>query len=263
MRKAFLYLLAALFVLNFISCNLDDGESSSSKVSLQTLSFNSESEKIAVGESKTVYLTYTPSNADDVKVDYSLSGEGIVSLSGDTNKGSVVTGVSAGSVILIAQCQGITSYCEVDVIDEGINIEPYIVVPFPTLEVKRGARKAVIASLYGGSASDNQHFTWSSSSSCVSIESSGNTCVLQGITSGSSRITVHNDKSKYDASFMVYVPETEAQVFYLTTDSNVIKTYKGESFNFEVECKGGSSSDVLYLTSAVSEGSENPCQVLR
>ena len=266
MRRHFSFLVLCFLVpFFFFSCFVDDGEESGSggnggagsSVSVTSLSFSSSSLEVLVGESSLVSLSYYPSNATDVSVVWSLSSQGVASISSGSPSGCVVTGVSAGTVILMASCQGVVSYCTVTVTDAGTDIDPYIVVPYVSLEVPRGGRRSVIASVYGGSVQDNQNFRWLSSSSCVSVESSGNTCVIEGLTPGSSRITVSNPKSLYPASFMVYVPDSDREVFYLTTSSNVVKSYVGSTVSFDVSCVGGSQSDLIYNSFTVSEGAEN------
>lgn len=256
--KKFIGLFLVVFSFVFCSCDMggDEGESF---INLSSISFSSSSLELNEGESKTVSLSYLPQNATNVNVSYSLSNDDVVSISGQSNSGCVVTAKKSGSVILIASCGNIKEYCDIKVNSNLQNIDPYIVLPYVTLEMKRGEKKTVLSSLYGGSASDNSLFSFESSSSCVSVESVNNSCVLQAKNYGASRITVTNQKAQYSASFIVYVPDVSDEVCYLTTKSNVIRVLSdsNQSTNFTVNIVGGKESDNAYTSFLVTEGRDN------
>lgn len=255
MRKIALAVLSAAVLA---SCVLqeDDSQDSQSE-SITSLEFTEESVEIDEGKAKTLYVRFTPSGAA-AGVQYSSAVNGIVNISGQSDKGCVITGISAGGTIITASAQGYTAYCEVKVVNGNVYSDPYIVLPYLTMEMKRGSRKTVIASLYGGTASDNAGFVWTSDSSCVSIDPVSNQCIIEAVKNGSAVIKVHNDKAAVDAYFNVYVMTDSDPVFYLSTKNNVVKIKSGTDSAGEINTviTGGSESDYANIIYTVTEGSD-------
>ena len=256
--KKSLVLILSVLSLSFYSCDMggDEGEPF---VGVSSISFSSSSLELNEGESKAVALSYLPVNATNPSISYSLSNDDIAFLSETTNSGCVVTAKQSGSVILIASCGNLKEYCDIKVNSSTQNIDPYIVLPYVTLEMRRGEKKTVISSLYGGSASDNSLFTFESSSSCVSIEGVNNSCVISAKNYGASRITVKNQKAQYSASFIVYIPDVSDDVCYLTTKSNVVRVVSSstQTTNVTVNIVGGKESDNPYTSFLIIEGRDN------
>ena len=251
MKKAFV-LFSLLISVLFLSCDLEPEE----EQKLSLLEFQKTCIEMNIGDSQTVYIKHQPDGVNP-SINYSTSNKGVVSLSGESGDGVVITALTAGSDIVIAKCDGLTAYLEVKVGTDSTYIDPYIVLPYTTLEVERGKNVSIIASLYGGKASDNSQFKWKCDSSCITYQESGNCLNLTAVKSGVARITVEHSKSKYSSSMLVVVPDSAAAVKYLTTSNNVIKVYKGsDKVTFTTEVRGGTEADNLYTNfSCVENGS--------
>ena len=252
MKKKFIWILLFSLLLIF-SCKLDENTTG-----ISSLEFEKSSLEINVGDSSTVYVKYLPQDVNP-KIEYSFSNDGIINISGESKEGCVVTGLSIGTTILISKCDGLTAYLEVKVGNSSGIYDPYIVLPYTTLEIERGKKVNVIASLFGGTGGDNVNFKWYTDSKNITIESASNSCVINAINPGVAKITVSHPKSEYPASMLVVVPSPVEHVNYLTTENNVIKVYKGDSpFNINVSIAGKSNStDNLYTVFTPKENKSN------
>ena len=274
MKRNFTWILF-ISVFLIYSCKLDENDTS-----ISSLEFEKTSLEINAGDSSTVYIKYLPEGVNP-KIEYSFSTPGIIDISGESKEGCVVTGLSIGTTILIAKCDGLTAYLEVKVGNSSGIYDPYIVLPYTTLEIERGKKvnvialvrdidKAkekfqeqlsvnVIASLFGGSGGDNLNFSWHTDSKNITFESASNSCVINAVSPGVAKITVSHPKSEYSASMLVIVPSPAEHINYLTTENNVIKVYKGGSpFNINVSIAGKSNStDNLYTVFTPKENKSN------
>ena len=252
MKRNFTWILFLSIFLIF-SCKLDENNTN-----ISSLEFEKTSLEINVGDSSTVYIKYLPQDVNP-KIEYSFSSDGIINISGESKEGCVVTGLSIGTTILIAKCDGLTAYLEVKVGNSSGIYDPYIVLPYTTLEIERGKKVNVIASLFGGTGGDNVNFSWYTDSKYIIIESASNSCVINAVSPGVAKITVSHPKSEYSASMLVVVPDPVEHVNYLTTENNVIKVYKGGSpFNINVSIAGKSNStDNLYTVFTPKENKSN------
>lgn len=255
MRKFILSFISILFL--FVSCdNFIDSDDSQNKLSLRYFAFQDSSITLGVGETKYIKLNLIGNMIFDSNVNYSSSQEGFISITGGSVSGCTVTGIGEGSVILKAECYGFTSFMEIK-IGSGLSvIEPYIVLPYSVLEMKNGEKKSVIASLYGGAASDNNAFVWKSDSELISVTGLNNSCVIESHGYGVSRVTVSNPKAKYSSSFIVVVDNEENQFRYLTTSDNLIKLKSDGYTSFSIDLKGGNTSELLNVNYSVTEGKD-------
>lgn len=254
MRKFLLFLFSFSFYLFSCSFASLSSDSDSNKISLKWFAFQDSSVSIGIGETKHVRLNLLGNLIFDKDVSYSVSQEGIVNISGTSISGCTVTGIGEGSVIITARCYFATSYVEIKVGSENTTIDPYIVLPFSVLKMENGEKKSVIASLYGGSASDNNSFVWSTDSSLITCTGLNNTCVIETHGYGVSRVNVSNPKAKYSSSFIVVADNEEKKAKYLTTSDNIIKLKSNSQGVFTVELEGGTSSELLSVNYSVVEG---------
>ena len=133
MKRNFTWILFLSIFLIF-SCKLDENNTN-----ISSLEFEKTSLEINVGDSSTVYIKYLPQDVNP-KIEYSFSSDGIINISGESKEGCVVTGLSIGTTILIAKCDGLTAYLEVKVGNSSGIYDPYIVLPYTTLEIERGKK---------------------------------------------------------------------------------------------------------------------------
>jgi len=249
MKKFFL--LSWLLIVFFSSCKNDTKD-----ILINSLHFDQTKIVMEKGESRTVYISYLPEDATKVDINYSTVNTDVISISGQSNKGCVVKAIGSGNAILVASANGYTAYLEIVIKSNEIITDSYIVVPFVDLQIERGQKKTVIASLYGGSEDQNSLFKWESSSDCVELDSVGSACVIRAIKTGISTITVSHPSCSITTTFAVIVPDPSTDLFYLTTKNNFIKvcsqTESAASFN--VEIVGGVTSDYSNISYDVIEG---------
>ena len=254
MKKIINFVLLSFFVsLFFVSCP----GTASAKPEVNSLVFEKDSIELMIGDSVFCPVKISPENTD-AKVNYSFSTGDVIEIGGESNKGCTVTAKGPGSEILIAKAGGLTAYLEIKVTNKFSYQNPYIVLPFSSVELEKGRSVSIMASLFGGDTADNQDFVWKAESNNITCESTGNVCVVQAVREGISKLTVSHKKSKYSSSVLIIIPSGITKSPYITTKSNTVKVYKGnENQGFNVEIKGG-SEEMLSLTSfTVKEGSQN------
>ncbi|MBQ0009232.1 MAG: Ig-like domain-containing protein [Firmicutes bacterium] len=146
------------------------------------------SKTIATGNSETLDVSYTPSNANKGKgITWTSQNIAIAKVS----SGGVVTGVKAGSTTITAKSEGgFTSTCNVTVSDvavTGISISP------TSQSLSIGATKQLTATISPSNAS-NKTVTWTTSNSSVaSVSSSG---LVTAIAVGNATITAKSNNGK-------------------------------------------------------------------
>ena len=83
-----------------------------------------------------------------IKVDYSVADESqIIDITNETSNGCVITGKKNGNCVLVAKCEGFTSYLQVNV-SGAIDIEPYIVTPYVVNVINPGERISINVSAF-------------------------------------------------------------------------------------------------------------------
>ena len=255
MKKFYFLILMFLSLINF-SCLLDEEEGA--KVS--KASFELSEISLGVGETKQVIFKIEPSElVTKTKVDYSVAdGSQIIDITNESSNGCVITGKKNGNCVLVAKCEGFTSYLQVNVTG-AIDIEPYIVTPYVVNVINPGERISINVSLYNGNTSDNALFEFSNSNDeIINIESANNAVVVSAVNKGYSKITVSHPKALYDATILIYVvPHTE-NACYITTSQNVVLTGLNEgTSNIKFSLVGSINNDLSLFSYSVKEGSEN------
>lgn len=97
-------------VLVFAGC--ENMELEPEKVPVQSVTLNSTSMEIEVGQSQTLTATISPSDAENQKIIWSSSNSSVATVAD-----GVVTGVSAGNATITAKSDdgGKTATCEVEI----------------------------------------------------------------------------------------------------------------------------------------------------
>ena len=247
MKKMSVLLVNVLAIVFFISCPQETE-------TLSSINFLQKSIIVAEGEEKFVYINCNPSG--NYNIIYNSSNDNIAILN-KTDSGCVIKGLQNGKSILIAECQGKSAYIEIT-IENGIKqSDPYIVLPFVDVKMERGLKKTVIASLYGGIESENSLFEFKTDSKCVEIDTIGNACVVTALKTGYALIEVSHPKSKLSSYFSVIILSSSQEIFYLTTESNVIIKSEGtEDFILPVSIVGGTENDKWDLKYRIKSGNE-------
>lgn len=251
MKKRIYFVTALLGLL--VSCNLTDA----SKVALERISFSENVLEMQENEKKFMEISYLPSDCEDVEIIYEVIPKDVVKLSDESSAGLIIEALKSGSCVVTAKSGNIIDYLQINVSDSEFTLYPYIALPFATLEMDKGSRKTVIANLYGVESPQTADYTWTSSNEgVISIDTASNVCVLKANKYGTSVITVTSSKAEYSASMAVYVSRDNDNIFYLTTEKNLLSMTTGNVETFNVECVGGLDSELSLIRCSVVDGEE-------
>lgn len=260
MRKnitAFLFMALSLI---FISCS--EPEEEEPLESITAFSFDDEYIKIGKGSSCAVNLTLEPSSRiGNSNVTYELSepDKDFISLSNTSSTGLVVTAKKSGSTVIIAKCEGWTSYLEVDVFSDIFSDSPFISIKDPAYELKVGERRTFTVNLEGGNEEDKALFEWKSEDPSVcEITSADNACVMTAKKEGFTYIEVKHTKSEYPARVMVFVSKEKENPVYITTQSPVvILPLNGGTENIRVGLANSEINNLSLFSYDCTSGGDN------
>ena len=87
-------------------------------VAVQSINLSNESLTLTVGDTKTLNVTFTPSNATDKGVEWQSTNSGVASV----NNNGLVTAKAAGSTTIIASAGGKVKYCNVTVKEKVVPV---------------------------------------------------------------------------------------------------------------------------------------------
>lgn len=258
MKKIFGVLFLAL---SFILISCENAEESVPKEPVTKLEFEKEHIRIAKGSVNKISLTVGPeSRVPDCEVKYSLSDNtsNIISVSEQSSSGCVITGTGKGSIVLIAKCEGLTSYLEIDVYSDILSDTPFISVPQIAYELKKGDKRSFQATLSGGEITDNALFQFDSSdSSIVSIQNAENTCMFSCEKEGFAKICITNPKSEIPCNVLIFVSEPDTSPVYITSTSNVyVMAENGGTQNIQVKLMNAVNPNLSFFAYSVEEGSD-------
>ena len=233
MRKILIAAAASLLLCGcslFTSFTQSDEESAASQVT--GISLGSADISLDKGDSDYLSFSIEPSDVQNkVSVAWKYD-ESIISIDADKN-GAVVTGLAEGKTYIKGTVNNITAACLVTVSADGsvTASTPYIYSDFSVIEMQPGDTKTVTVSLYGGTSTDLENFTWSvSDSSVAEISSSArNNCIVKAKKTGSCQLVASHPKAcdadtgaSYPYTMVIFVYDTEMTETYITTDMNVI-----------------------------------------
>lgn len=260
MKKIFGVLLFLSLVFVFTGCETQE-EEAPSKESVTKLQFESEHIRLAKGSVNKVTINVGPeSRVSDCSVSYSLSDNTskIVSVSDTSSSGCVVTALAKGSVVLIAKCEGLTAYLEIDVYSDILSDTPFISVPQVAYELKVGDKRSFQATLSGGEITDNALFEFTSSDENVlSLQTADNTCMFSCEKEGFAKICIDNPKSEIPCYVLVFVSKPDRSPVYITSNSNVhVIADKGGTQNIQVKLANKVNPNLSFFEYNVEEGSD-------
>ncbi len=155
---------------------------------------------ISIGNSETLVVTYTPSNANTGKsITWTSSNNSVVTVSN-----GVINGISPGSATITATSEGgFTAKCTVTVSNISVT---GITLSTTSETLALGATKQLIATVSPSNAT-NKNVTWSSSSSSVaSVDSTG---LVTANAVGSATITAKTVDNNKTATCLITVSETK------------------------------------------------------
>jgi hypothetical protein len=228
---------AALVLSLALSCHfsVDPAAEGVSGSSVQSLRLDKTAMKLDIGQMGLLSVKLDPANQQSAAPIYWIYDPNLIQVSGD-NYAAVITALKSGSTTVTARLGGISTACAVTVSDNVItrDIEyPYVYADTDFLPLSPGSTERVTASLFGGSASDVNGFSFSiDNPSVASLASEGNYLWLTGQNPGIAKVTIRHNRSAYPFTFLVSCQSDGTKVPYLTTDTNIITINK--SVNDEI-----------------------------
>ena len=238
---------AVCILLGILMCGTGcRNEPSEPKEKIESITFEKERVVIRINEETTIKVTAKSDAAKkNEKIAYTSVNEGVVEIREPSNDGFIVKGLKGGSTVITAKSKEVTSYFEVDVIGEDINVQ-YINVPTPVVEINEGEKRTVQVSLYNGNVLDNNGFRWAveENKQNISIDVTQNLAVITGVYRGNQKITISHEKSEYDSEIIVFVKGVDEAVQYITSDKNVVVIPNdGQYHDITVSLVNGSEVD--------------------
>jgi hypothetical protein len=250
------YILALIFVLG-TGCR---SSLSSSKEMIESITFSMESASVRINEEITIRVIVKSDEAKkNERIEYTSVNEGIIEIREPTNDGLIIKGLKAGSTVITAKSENVTSYFDVFVESDNI-LGRYIMVSQPVIEMLEGERKSTQVSLYGGSVLDNNDFVWrlENGKDNISVDVTANIAVISGLRHGHQKIVVSHIKAEFECEILVFVRGMDEIIQYISCDTNVILIPNdGQYHNFSVSLINGKPEDVLAFQYIVIEGSGN------
>lgn len=105
-------------------------------------------------------------------------------------------------------------------------VEPYIYSKTSILQLTPGNSERINVSLYNGTVSDNQNYSWTiENPSVAELSENGQYCVVKANTEGYSRIKVTNTAAAYPYYIGVYVLQDFTSTTYITCKDNIKTVY--------------------------------------
>jgi hypothetical protein len=197
--------------------------------SINSITFKKTALVIQQGTMDMLPLTIEPLSAQaqtPVAWDYD---ETIIQAQTD-NFGMVLTGLAVGETIVRASGYGKTATCIVTVLPGSGEPDvpfPYVYSSAEFIEVRPGDTTKAAASLYGGTGSDINGYTFTiDKPSIATLTTEGNYVWITGQNEGIAKVTVRHSKAAYGYTFLVSCQADSHTVPYITTGTNIITINK-------------------------------------
>ena len=229
--KCFLFIFAILLITG---CKFfDDGMiDSPPQESLTSLSFSKQNISVKVGEMSHITLNISPASARNTPLVWSYDPEKIEvqKLSG----GAVITGVKEGQTTVTVRAENLSAALIVTVAgytDGAVQeMDPYITSNQSILQMNKGDTSRLSVSLFNGSATDIDGYTWTviDNTNVVSLSPNGQHALVTAKEDGYARIKVTHNKAAHPYYFGVYVFADLSKTTYITTTQNIVTLNKGK-----------------------------------
>lgn len=212
------------------SCNFfDDGkidEPVNKGQAVSSVTLQKGSLSIKVGQMQHLGVSISPASARGQTVTWTYNKE-IISLE-QISGGAVITGLKEGQTTLIAECGGQSAACIINVsgyTEEALqNVEPYITSSQSILQLSKGDTDKLSVSLYNGSASDIDGYSWTvvDNQNVLALSPTGQHCIVTAKEDGYARVKVTHNKASHPYYFGVYVFADISKTTYITTTTNIV-----------------------------------------
>lgn len=234
MRKS-IFLLISFITMFFMSCNFFTSlsEDIEPKIEITNLSLSKTNLEVSVGNMDYVSVSIKPNGVQkDIILDWKYD-ETIIDCDSSSSWGFTFKAIKEGQTTLRCSYNGYEASCLITVFGYSDNYEattePYIYSNTSILQTGPGISEKVFVSLYGGDASDIDGYSWTvDNSSVVSIQPTGQYCVITAKEAGYARIKVSHTKATYPYYIGVYVFEDNTSVGYITTSNNIVTMNKAD-----------------------------------
>ena len=234
-KRLLLLLMTLLMIFSSASCELfleDDSSSSTNKYQLNSFKLSSSTLSIAVGEIKYITFSYYPITWIFTNFSYDNS---IIEVVESSLTGMVIKGVAEGQTSLRVSANGLSDTCIVTCqgYSDSYNAEtnPYIYSNTSVLQLSPGSSQKICVSLYGGSVTDIENYSWTiDNSNIASVSPTGQYCIIEGKQEGYTRLKITNPAATYPYYIGVYVFADATRTSYITSSDNIKTLYvdKGE-----------------------------------
>lgn len=186
------------------------------------------------------------------------SGKKVANISG-SGLSVVVNGINTGTsrIKVNHEKSKFPLYFTVKVVNSDDYKPIYIKTETNVINMTENERNTVSVELVNGNESENNLFSWSTSTpDIISLSSANNMCSVQALTSGMGRITVSHPSSIGQSMDIVVVvnPKIEENSLHITTDSSVIEMKPTDAYKqVNVTLVGGKpEQNVLFNWSILS-----------
>ena len=262
MRKS-IFLFISFITMFFMSCNFFTSlsEDIEPKIEITNLSLSKTNLEVNVGSMEYVSVSIKPNGVQkDIILDWKYD-ETIIDCDSSSSWGFTFKAIKEGQTTLRCSYNGYEASCLITVSGYSDNYEattePYIYSNTSILQTGPGISEKVFVSLYGGDASDIDGYSWTvDNSSVVSIQPTGQYCVITAKEAGYARIKVSHNKATYPYYIGVYVFEDNTSVGYITTSNNIVTMNKADGEqNISVSLVNGkdTSSDSQFKWEIIKE----------
>ena len=262
MRKS-IFLFISFITMFFMSCNFFTSlsEDIEPKIEITNLSLSKTNLEVSVENMDYVSVSIKPNGVQkDIILDWKYD-ETIIDCDSSSSWGFTFKAIKEGQTTLRCSYNGYEASCLITVSGYSDNYEattePYIYSNTSILQTGPGISEKVFVSLYGGDASDIDGYSWTvDNSSVVSIQPTGQYCVITAKEAGYARIKVSHNKATYPYYIGVYVFEDNTSVGYITTSNNIVTMNKADGEqNISVSLVNGkdTSSDSQFKWEIIKE----------
>lgn len=210
-------------------------------VSLNSISLNTSSMNVLIGDTQTLNVSFNPSNATNKSVVWTSSNNSVASVSG----GKVV-GKKVGVAIVTASVSNKSVTCIVNVVDK-ISLNS-ISISNNSLNLKEGDSHKLSVS-YNPSNATNKKITYSSSNTKVVVVDNNGNVTAKGV--GSAMITVVSNDGGHIAQCKVIVEAISKNVVSISLDKQELELKVGdeETINFVINPSYAENKNVTWESS--------------
>lgn len=267
LHSFFTFALAMLVSLSFVACGGDDDPTSDvpptpTEVKVESVTINVSSLTLVEGDSQTITVTISPTNATNKKYTFSSLNPEVASV----DENGKITALKAGETnIIVTSVDGKkTASCTVKVEAKFIAVTS-ITLDKTSITLTEGEKIKINASVSPEDAT-NPTLTWEvSDSNIVSVDSEGN---VEALKAGEATINVTSADGKKTATCNVIVEAKYIAVTSITLDNTSVTLKVGEKIKINASLTPEDATDPTLIwevsnTDIVSVDNEGNVEALK